>query len=412
VDVRVSVSAGSGILDVMISTLAVVGYRSVRDLVIPLGGLDVITGPNGSGKSSLYRALRLLATTAGAGAADASAPGTGIVGAVAREGGLSSMLWAGPAHFSRDMLTGDASVEGGRRSSPVSVRLGFGGDDLGYLLDLGIPRPGDSAFANDPEIKREQIFAGAVARPPAVLVDRSGPAVRVRDGEWRAVERRLDPRESILSEFAGDQTSPEIDAVRRSIRGWRFYDHLRTDADAPSRRPHVGTVTPVLSSTGADLAACLQTIREQGAGDDIDAVVDRAFPGTRVRIDVDDAARFSVRLHQPGMLRPLEAHEFSDGTLRFLLLTAALLSTRPPGLLVLNEPETSLHAELLPALGDLIAVASRSTQVVVVTHAPALVDAVRRGADVTEHRLQKRLGETVLEGQGRLDAPPWHWPSR
>ena len=48
----------------MILTLAVSGYRSLRDLVIPLGPLNVVTGPNGSGKSSLYRALRLLGDVA------------------------------------------------------------------------------------------------------------------------------------------------------------------------------------------------------------------------------------------------------------------------------------------------------------------------------------------------------------
>ena len=45
----------------MITTLAVAGYRSLRDVVVPLHPLDVVTGANGSGKSSLYRALRLLA---------------------------------------------------------------------------------------------------------------------------------------------------------------------------------------------------------------------------------------------------------------------------------------------------------------------------------------------------------------
>jgi len=45
----------------MLSTLAVAGYRSLRELIVPLGKLNLVTGPNGSGKSNLYRALRLLA---------------------------------------------------------------------------------------------------------------------------------------------------------------------------------------------------------------------------------------------------------------------------------------------------------------------------------------------------------------
>ena len=70
----------------MITTVAVAGYRSLRDVVVPLHGLDVVTGANGSGKSSLYRALRLLADC-----------GSGrVTGSLAREGGLPSALWAGP----------------------------------------------------------------------------------------------------------------------------------------------------------------------------------------------------------------------------------------------------------------------------------------------------------------------------
>jgi predicted ATPase len=48
----------------MIRTVAIQGYRSLRDLSLPLAQLNVITGANGSGKSSVYRSLRLLADAA------------------------------------------------------------------------------------------------------------------------------------------------------------------------------------------------------------------------------------------------------------------------------------------------------------------------------------------------------------
>ena len=60
----------------------------------------------------------------------------------------------------------------------------------------------------------------------------------------------------------------------------------------------------------------------------------------------------------PGILRPLEARELSDGTLRYLCLIAALLSPRPATLLALNEPEMSLHPELMQPLAELIVLAS------------------------------------------------------
>ncbi len=67
------------------AALAIAGYRSLRDLRVALGPLDVVTGPNGSGKSSLYRALRLLAEVAQG----------RVVQSLAAEGGLPSTLWAG-----------------------------------------------------------------------------------------------------------------------------------------------------------------------------------------------------------------------------------------------------------------------------------------------------------------------------
>ena len=110
------------------------------------------------------------------------------------------------------------------------------------------------------------------------------------------------------------------------------------------------------------------------------------------------------------MLRPLSAAELSDGTLRYLLLVAALLTPRPPSLMVLNEPETSLHPDLLPALGRLIIAASKQTQVWVVSHASRLIAALEQHPECHSIVLDKSLGQTAIQGQGMLDAPPWHWP--
>ncbi|WP_431804112.1 AAA family ATPase [Microbacterium sp. bgisy203] len=376
----------------MLRTLAVAGYRSLRDVIVPLGPLTVITGPNGSGKSNLYRALRLLAQTANGRA----------VGALAREGGLPSVLWAGPENG------GD---QGTIRKKPIAVQLGFSSDELGYLIDLGIPQT-DSAspglFSRDPEIKREQVFAGAVAKPATLLIDRLRQRTRVRDAGWVTLDQQLASYESIITDLADGDTGPELLALRRMMGGWRFYDHFRVDQDSPARRPQVGTRTPTLSHDGASLAATWATIVDAGFGADLDRAVHEAFPGSQATVAAQDGV-FRLTLRQRGLLRPLDAGELSDGTLRYLLLCAALLPARPGPLLVLNEPEASLHESLLGPLARLIERAAARTQVLVVSHAAGLVEALPDPARV---ELRRGSGGTEVAGQGFMDVPAWNWGSR
>jgi predicted ATPase len=387
----------------MLTALAISNYRSLRNLVIPLSSLNVITGPNGSGKSSLYRALLLLADTAQG----------RVVSSVAREGGLQSTLWAGPETISRTMLRGDQPVQGTRRTVPVNLRLGFAGDDYGYLIDLGLPKPSSSAFSLDPQIKSECIWHGPLLRPSTMLVDRSGPVVRIRteDGKWDLATDRLSAFDSMMTNLSDPRNAPEMLTLRDLIREWRFYDHFRTDAGAPVRSPQVGTWTPILGNDGADLAAAIETIREIGTNDLLDEAVEDAFPGSRLSV-VNLEGRFALTMAQHGLLRPLGTAELSDGTLRYLLWIAALLTPRPPALMVLNEPETSLHPDLLPALSRLIAKAAEQTQVVVVTHAKSIILALEKQAACNSVILEKKFGETKVVGSSTIGSPSWHWPSR
>ncbi|GAB3912926.1 ATPase [Microlunatus endophyticus] len=359
----------------MLTTLAIEGYRSIRSLRVGLGPVTVVTGPNGSGKSNLYRGLRVLAATGRDGA----------IAALAREGGLDSTLWAGPEVIGRAVREGLAAAQGTVRSGPVALRLGFASDGFGYALDLGLPIPSRSMFCRDPEIKVEAVWHGPVLRPSGLLAERKGSQVRLREASgWQSADRRLRPWESMLDEI----DSPDLRGVRTMLRGWRFYDHIRTDAESPVRAPAVGTRTPVLSADGNDLAAALQTIRELGDADQLAAAIDRAFPGSRLEIG-DVAGRMQMRLRQSNLLRSLGAEELSDGTLRYLVWVAALLSARPAELIVLNEPETSLHPDLLgPLVGQL----------------------ERGGATLVE--LDKPHGETVVVDQGLLTEPAWSWPKR
>jgi predicted ATPase len=385
----------------MMTRLAISGYRSLRDIRVPIGALNAVTGANGSGKSSLYRGLRLLADIAQG----------RIIQSLASEGGLQSTLWAGPEAFSRAMKAGAQPVQGLVRKNPVGLKLGFSGTDYGYAIDLGLPLPDSrSKFSSDPEIKVESLWTGERLGRANAFAIRTGPSVRIRNdnGEWRQAYQHLASFDSMMTHCSDPRDGIELLMLRERMRDWRFYDHLRTDREAPSRRPQIGTYTPVLASDGSDLAAAVQTIREIGDAEEMDAAIADAFPGAHVEVTSIDGY-FELEMYQHGLLRPLSAAELSDGTLRYLLLVAALLSPRPPALMILNEPETSLHPDLLPPLARLIAQASKRSQMILVSHALTLVSALDAEAHSRQIVLEKQLGETIV----RDGTPPdWTWPSR
>jgi predicted ATPase len=362
-----------------------------------LGALTVITGANGTGKSSVYRSLRLLADIAQG----------RLINSLAMEGGLHSTLWAGPERISREMRSGQVPIQGTVRSGPISLKLGFSGDDFGYAIDLGLPTSG--AFPHDPEIKVEAMWNGELLGRSNLFAERRRQMVRVRgaaDGEWRTGLEKLLPFDSMVTHFADRQDGLELLLMRERMRGWRFYDNLRTDMDAPSRRPRIMTYTPALANDGADLAGAVGTIRAMGDAQAFEDTIADAFPGSSVAA----SAEGSIVMQQRGLLRPLQASELSDGTLRYILLSAALLAPEKPEILVLNEPEASLHPSLIEPLARLLVTASRSCQIVVVSHSEPLVSSLV--SDETAHvlRLEKDCGETHVHGvDGRTK---WVWPTR
>ena len=80
--------------------------------------------------------------------------------------------------------------------------------------------------------------------------------------------------------------------------------------------------------------------------------------------------------------------------------------------MVLNEPETSLHPDLLGALARLIAQAAERTQVIVVTHSPRQISSLEEQPGCHSIKLEKNFGETVIVGDNHLSTPAWKWPSR
>lgn len=355
----------------MLRSIQVRGYRSLREFRMKLGNITIVTGANGVGKSNVYRSLALIQRMADG----------NFAASLAAEGGMPSALWAGER----------------RKDEPKWISWEIERDDFEFAIECGLVPLGPDAvtmFRTDPEIKSESLrFAG---KP---MARRKGPVIEARgpDGKMEASPLPFHDPESMLSELRDGIRQPSVVAARETILAWRFYHHFRTDEDSPIRRPQLGSWSPVLAHDGSNLAATLQTIVEAGGGEALHAAIESAFEEIRWS-PADDTGAFHLQVTPPGLTRAMAAAELSDGTLRFFCLAAALLTPKPPPLLVLNEPEASLHGELIQPLADLIGHASETTQLLVVTHSRDLAAAIHSAGEVESIELVSHEGETRPKG--------------
>ena len=206
-----------------------------------------------------------------------------------------------------------------------------------------------------------------------------------------------------MGTFDEPQRFPEVHALRQTMLDWRFYHDLRTDADSALRRPCLAVTSPTLASDGSNLAAVFATlmhIRHEAV--DLDRTIKDAFPGASLSVPLPQReASFGMVLPEHPQ-RVCQAMELSDGTLRYLAIAGALLALRLPAFVALNEPESSLHADLLEPLARLIVKASERTQIWLVTHSERLAAALAEYGSVRPLTVIKKDGETWIEGLKKI----------
>lgn len=343
-----------------VQSLAVEGFRSIRGIDIEFGNVNLITGPNGCGKSNLFNAFRLV---------KAAVEGR-LSRGIAEEGGLKSILWAGP-----------------KPDESAPLKLSVVADPFEYELEIGLrPQSEQPLFPLDPQIKGESVVLGKQK-----MVDRGRSVVKVRalGGPWD-MRVQLADSESIFSQIGDAAKYSYLYDLRELVQRWTFYHEFRTDMDSPVRRPSIPTFSPRLFEDGSNLGPALLVINRHGDFDAMRDIFSRAFPGAKLMMEGG-----SISIRYDGLYRTMGAHELSDGTLKFLCLAAACFSTRPAPLIAFNEPEISLNPAAIEPLADMLAFAAQHSQLWITTHSEPLTQALVSRLDCVPIRLDKLDGETM-----------------
>lgn len=355
--------------------LTIKGFRRLLDVRLALRPLSVMIGANGTGKTSVLDVLSLLA---------ASAQGR-LASSISEMSGLADVLTRGRAE--------DLGLE--------ITSASTSGDQLQYSLWL---RPQGFAY----EIAEEMLSQKRGAERDFWHIKVVARDATYFDPEKKEMLRPTwehTPLETWLAQVPKMFQEPED--FRRQLASSTFYHVLNVDRRSPVRLPQ--PMAPAeLPGRNGDLVSCLFNLRETNR-DRFEAIEDSlraAFPRFE-RLDFPPVAAGTLALawREKGSSKPLYAHQLSEGTLRFLWLTALLQSPGLTAITLLDEPDVSLHPELLSLLVDQLREASRRTQILVATHSDTLIRFLDPSEVVVLDSTED--GMTTLKRADELDLGDW-----
>jgi len=325
--------------------LAIDGFRRLDDVRLNLRDLSVLIGANGTGKTSILDVLSLMAKSA-----------QGKLGeSISDMSGLSNIL------------TYDRADE---------LRLGIsmtvpGYEPLEYSLKL-------RTQVVNYVISEEKLSQPSHKYPrPFVHIDSHGSEIMYFEKDQNKIVRpnwEYKPLETSLSQVPKMFQQPED--FRNRLASSTFYHVLNVDPRSPVRLPQPMQPATLPGRNGEELVSCLFYLRETDRNrfDAVEDALRAAFPRFD-RLDFPPVAAGTLALtwRETGFSKPLYMHQLSEGTLRFLWLATLLQSPGLTALTLLDEPEVSLHPELLSILAEMLREASSRTQIVVATHSDRLI---------------------------------------
>lgn len=296
--------------------LTVKGFKSIREIDgLHLNDINIVIGPNGAGKSNFISVFRLFANLSA----------LKLDNYVVRQGGLNKILFFGPK---------------------ITDRLEI-------------------------HITSEQQEYEASLRPTI-------------DGSLQFIfqERRYPYRAPDVSLIRIDKEEVEKDFqnnIDRIFESWRVYHFHDTSENAPLRSSASLTEPEHLAADGGNLAAFLYYVQERHP-DAFTSILDSVrqiapFLGTLVlRPEALNPNLIRLRWHHVGHDELFDVSDLSDGTLRFLALTALLLQPDPPSTIVLDEPELGLHPAAITQLAALMHQVAPQVQIIAATQSPTFAN--------------------------------------
>ncbi|MDR3088675.1 MAG: AAA family ATPase [Desulfobulbaceae bacterium] len=330
------------------SRLQARGFRHLHDLDMPFAPLNVFIGVNGVGKSSILEVMRVLA---------ASANGQ-LQKTINAAGGLASLKTYG-------------------RDDSMSLRLEMpvaGKEAISYELSLQISGTG---YRIAQETLRQRRHKRGEKDQYFKYIEADESNIRYYNPAKKKLQRpewEQNPLETSLAQ--APRMFQDTEKFRALLSGSALYHTLDVSPRAPVRLPQMMQPAHMPGENGEDLVSYLFYARETDADRfrEIENTLRVAFPNFE-RLEFHPVAAGSLALtwKETSYNKSFYTHQLSEGTLRFLWLVALLHSPELPTVTLIDEPEVSLHPEMLRLLVELFREASSRTQLIVATHSDRLV---------------------------------------
>lgn len=332
-----------------IESLRIKNYRALRDIELKqLKSLTVFLGANGSGKSTIFDVFAFLSECFT----------FGLRQAWNKRGGLKELRTRG--------CDGPIEFELKYREKPKTPVITY---------HLSINENADGPIVETEWLQWRPSSRGKHIR----FLDFHRGVGSVIAGETpddanEQINEKLDDPSALAANMFGQLARhPRISALRRFIIDWHLSD-LSTDA---TREVTEAGPQSRLSQTGDNLPNVIQSLQEKYPErlEKIISVLSERVPRlenieTKSMID----GRLLLHIKDAPFEQPILAKFASDGTLKLLSYLTLFHERRPPQLIGIEEPENYLHPRLLTGLvGECLEV-SMSSQLIITTHSPHLVN--------------------------------------